>query len=161
MTQKVFVTPSNTAVFECPECKKSRTIDVEKFKNMDKEVRIRVNCSCGHSYPVVLERRRHYRRVVNLAGTYMLLVPDGPVEKKVMRVKDLSRSGLKIRLASKPDFGRGAKLLVEFRLDDSQRSLIKKEAIVRKISDQNIGLQFSSMDAGDPGDTALGFYLFS
>lgn len=161
MTQKVFVTPSNTAVFECPECKKSRSIDVEKFKNMDKEIRIRVNCSCGHSYPVVLERRRHYRKVVNLVGTYMLMVPGGSGETKTMSVKDLSRSGLKIRLTSKPDFDVGAKLLVEFRLDDSKRSLIKKEAIVRKISDQNIGLQFSSMDAKDPGDTALGFYLFS
>jgi hypothetical protein len=46
-------------------------------------------------------------------------------------------------------------------LDDNRRSLIKKETIVRTISDLHIGLEFSSMNSSDPGDKALGFYLFS
>lgn len=161
MTLKVFVTPSNTAVFECPQCKKSRNVDVSKYKQIDKEVKIKVNCSCGHSYPVVLERRRHYRKTVNLAGTYVIAVSGGPIKKGMMAVKDLSRSGLRIKIAAQPNFDIGDKLLVEFHLDDNKRSLIKKEAIVRKISELNIGLEFSSMDSSDPGDKALGFYLFS
>ena len=161
MTQKVYVTPNYTAVFECPQCKNSRSVDVSKFKKIEKEVKIKVNCPCGHSYPVILERRRHYRKPVNLAGTYLFLVPGGPAKKKMLTVKDLSRSGLKIKVSEKPDFDVGDKVLVEFHLDDNRRSLIKKEAIVRTISDLHIGLEFSSMNSSDPGDKALGFYLFS
>jgi hypothetical protein len=161
MTLKVFVSAGHTAVFECPQCKKSRNVDVSKYKQIDKEVKIKVNCSCGHSYPVVLERRRHYRKTVNLAGTYGLSVSGGPIKKGMMTVKDLSRSGLRIKIAAQPNFDIGDKLMVEFHLDDNIRSLIRKEAIVRKISELNIGLEFSSMDSSDPGDKALGFYLFS
>lgn len=161
MALKIFVSTSNTAVFECPQCKKSRNVDVSKYKQIDKEVKIKVNCSCGHSYPVILERRRHYRKRVNLAGTYGLPVTGGSAKKGVMTVKDLSRSGLRIKISGQPDFDIGDMLMVEFHLDDATRSLIRKEAIVRKISELNIGLEFSAMDSSDPGDKALGFYLFS
>ena len=161
MAQKVYVTPAYTGVFECPQCKNSRSVDVSKFKKIEKEVKIKVNCPCGHSYPVILERRRHYRKTVNLAGSYLFLVRGSPTKKKMLTVKDVSQSGLKIRVSEKPEFEIGDRILVEFHLDDNKRSLIKKETIVRAIKELHIGLEFSSMDSSDPGDKALGFYLFS
>jgi hypothetical protein len=161
MAQKVYATPSYTAVFECPQCKNSRSVDVSKFKKIEKEVKIKVNCPCGHSYRVVLERRRHYRKTVNLAGSYLFLIPGDQAKKKMLTVTDVSRSGLKIKVSEKPDFAVGDKIFVEFHLDDNKRSLIKKETIVRTIRQLQIGLEFSSTDSADSGDKALGFYLFS
>ncbi len=161
VAQKVYVTPSYTAVFECPLCKKSRSVDVSKFRKIKKEVKIKVNCPCGHTYPIILERRRHYRKPVNLAGTYLFPAPGGLAQKKMLTVINVSRSGLKIKISEKPDFNIGDELLVEFHLDDNKRSLIKKETIVRSISDLHIGLEFCTLDGSDPGDKALGFYLFS
>ncbi|MBW2219391.1 MAG: hypothetical protein JRF40_07875, partial [Deltaproteobacteria bacterium] len=56
-----------------------------------------------------------------------------------MTVTDLSRSGLRIKLNSPQDLVRGAKLNLEFILDDKQRSVVNKEVIVRSIKNLSIG----------------------
>jgi len=160
MAQKVFVTGDSMAVFECPECKKSKAVDVSRYKDIKQIIRIKVKCPCGHSFPVVLERRKSYRKEVNFPGSYTCLLSGNKKEKGVMAVKDLSRSGMKIKLNVKKDFKIGDNLSVEFRLDDQNRSFVKKDAIIRTISDQNLGVEFSSINTSDPGDAALGFYLF-
>ena len=161
MAHKVFVTQDNMAVFECPKCKTSKRVNVSKYKNINKEIRMKAKCPCGHSYSVVLERRKHYRKSVNSSGTYTHFLSDNTQDKGMMNVKDLSRSGLKITLNVKRDYKVGDMLLVEFRLDDSKRSLINKEVIIRWINDLTIGGEFSSVNPSDPSDAAIGFYMFS
>jgi len=161
MTQKVFVTASNTAVFECPKCKKTKMVNVSKYKMIDKAVKIRVNCPCGHSYPVFLERRKHYRKASNFPGKYIHFLSDGRQDAGMMTVNDVSRSGLKLKVNVKREFKSGDRLNVEFTLDDNKRSVIKKEVIVRKVNDQVIGVEFVTVSTSDPSDTALGFYLMN
>ncbi len=158
MTEKVFVTGNNMAVFECPQCNKAKRVDVSRYKDIRQVVRIKVKCSCGHSYRVVLERRKHFRKGVNFSGTYTKVLPDYREDKGGMTVKDLSRAGVKIKLNVKKDFKIGDILSVEFSLDDKQRSLIKKEAVVKIISNSYLGLEFNSIDSSDPSDKAIGFY---
>jgi c-di-GMP-binding flagellar brake protein YcgR len=160
MAEKVFVTENNMAVFECPQCNKAKRVDVSRYKDMRQVVRIKVKCPCGHIFKVVLERRRHYRKDVNFPGTYTHVLPDYREDKGGITVKDLSSSGVKIKLNVKKDFKIGDILSVEFNLNDKQRSSIKKEAVIRKISNPYLGLEFNSVDSSDPSDKAIGFYMF-
>jgi len=161
MTEKVFVTESNMAVFECPQCKKGKSVDVSRYRNIRQVVRIKVKCPCGHTYRVVLERRKNFRKDVNFPGSYTHVLPDYREDKGGITVKDLSRSGIKIKLNVEKDFKIGDILLVEFQLNDKQRSLIKKNAVIKKISDSDLGLEFKSIDSYDPSDKAIGFYMFA
>lgn len=161
MAEKIFVTEDNMAVLECPQCKKGKRVDVSRFKDVRQAVKIKVKCPCGHLFKVILERRKSFRKNVNFPGTYTHVLPDYREDKGGITVKDLSRSGVKIKLNVKKEFKPGDILLVEFQLDDKQRSRIKKDAVIRKISDPYLGLEFKSIDSSDPSDKAIGFYMFA
>jgi hypothetical protein len=158
--QKVFVTGDNQATFACPACKKMRTVDVTRQQGLDQAVRIKVKCPCGCQYPVMLERRQQHRKKVNFPGAYVHLKNMRPVGKGIMLVTDLSRAGIKVTVNDERHFAVGDRLEVEFRLDDLKRSLIRKEVIIRKVDGGDLGTQFAYVDAGDPCDKAIGFYLF-
>ena len=161
MIQKVYITSSNMITFTCPECKFPRVVSVEERQELKTADKVRVRCKrCGHKYPAVIERRRQYRKVTNFPGTFTRLVKGRPVDKGYMKVVDLSRTGLKLRLNGKVQIGVGDRLIIEFNLDDANRSLIKKEVEVKKIFDQELGVAFTSVHPSDPSDRALGFYMF-
>jgi hypothetical protein len=63
---------------------------------------------------------------------------------------------LKLKLTVPRTFPVGAKLLVEFRLDDRKRTLMEKRVIVRNVSGLFVGASFHP---NEPDDPALGFYL--
>ncbi len=159
--KKVFINNDNMATFVCPECKKQTTADVLEYKDINKAVRIQHTCSCGHSQTVLLERRKFYRKNVNIRGVYRL---PGENVQRPMTVKDLSRSGLKLVL-EKEGAKLGDNLCVEFRLDNPQRTSIKKDVIVRTVFGDSVGTEFCSRDPNNPidkaYDIAIGFYTFS
>lgn len=184
MTKKVSINSDNKAVFVCPECKTEKTVDVSKYENIDKAVTVKVKCKCKHTYTVVMEKRERLRKETELYGVYTKLGPETDGQKGLLTIKDVSRSGLKselsiLRLKIKQhdlsgiedkgdilnfeiqnpdvDLDVGDKLLVEFHLDDGQRSLIKKEAIIRWINMPHIGVEFSSSELFDK---ALGFFMW-
>jgi hypothetical protein len=54
----------------------------------------------------------------------------------------------------------GNKVSLEFRLDDKNNTNIKKDVIIKNISENNVvGSEFYSLDPSDPIDKILGFYL--
>ncbi len=65
---KVFVTREGRATFVCPQCECPRTVEVSRNAQLAGASRVRVKCPCGHQYPVTLERRRFFRKAVNLNG---------------------------------------------------------------------------------------------
>jgi len=75
-----------------------------------------------------------------------------------MTVKDISYSGLRIKLQVMPRFKVGDTLIVKFRLDDANRSQIKKKVVVKNMKGLSAGLAFSSPQNHD---SVLGFYLFN
>ena len=161
MTEKVFITEQDKATIICPECKLSTTTDASQYKKINKEVRLKINCTCGHSYSILLERRNQFRRETNLPGRYTLRSSSGIEKKGSLSVRNISRGGLKLELKLMPDLKLGSRLSVEFNLDDNQKTLIKKDVIVKVIIDPVVGTEFSSFNTSDPGDKALGFYLFA
>ena len=158
MTQKVYMTSKQMATFSCPQCARSKTVDVSQYATLEKMIKINVKCPCGHTYKAILEKRRQYRKETNLAGTYIHLIDGQPRDRGLMTVKDLSTSGMKLQLNVKQNFAIGDQLQVEFHLNDVHRTLIRKTVIIRNQREQFIGAEFAPFETVDQ---ALGFYLFS
>jgi hypothetical protein len=153
MKQPVFVNSENKAVFTCPKCTKAKTVDISNLVNEKKD--IKVKCSCGHVYPVVLERRKFYRKKTSLPGIFILEQND---KEYAMTVTNISRFGLEFNSSESEKLNVGDRIGVEFRLDDKSRSLIRKKIIIRKIEEKTAGAEFCFPDEYDK---ALGFYLFN
>ena len=137
-------------------------VNVAEHKELETVDRVKVKCKrCGHQYRVVIERRGQYRKIVNLPGTYTAVVDGRQADTGYMKVIDLSRSGLKMKLNDNPAFAVGDRLMIEFHLDDTNRSMIRKEVEIKKIFGQELGVAFTSVHPSDPSDKALGFYMFS
>lgn len=151
-TEKIFANQDGTTTIICPQCGKLKQADVTKYLELKSTVRLKCRCICGHSYLAELERRRYIRKKTNFPGSFRKAKNGG---KGIMTVCDISRSGLKLRINSSEQFMIGDELSVEFRIDDSLRSIVKKEVIVRKIESTFVGVEFSSMDHYDQ----LGAYL--
>lgn len=157
--QRVFIASDNTATFACPRCKKMRTVKIADYAGLDKAVNINVRCPCGHQYRATIERRRQFRREVAFPGTYTRIVNGRSMGSGSMVVKDVSRTGLKIRVPDAQHLNSGDTLELVFRLDDPQKSQIQKHVVIRKIEGVDLGVQFLSNVAGNPSDKAIGFYL--
>lgn len=149
---KVFANADDMATFQCLKCGKSKTADVSRYKKTEKSVLVKCSCPCGHTYTVLLERRKNFRKNVAFPGTYTSKTGD---QKGEMIVTDLSRSGVRVKLNSETGVQVGDTLIIEFNLDDTNRSFISREVVVRSIHDQLLGTEFLSTDHYD----RLGSYL--
>ncbi len=154
--KKVFINEENIATFVCPKCEKAKTSDVSKYKDIDQAVKIKVRCPCTNVYSVLLERRKYYRKEVNLPGRYKC------AEKSIggpMKVKDMSRFGLKFDAGSVHLVAIGDKVAVEFTLDDSHNTFIQKDTIIKTVHDAIVGAEFFNVNDVSLADRRLGFYL--
>lgn len=158
MTQKVFITSNNTATFVCPQCGNTSVVNVAKYANIDKRVTVNCRCTCTHNFKVSLEKRRQYRKSTDLPGEYWYEMPNGDMDRGIMRVVDISSSGLKLKLNVDRRFNSGDQLKVAFNLDDTRRTFIEKIVIVRNVKKNMVGVSFAPNEGDDP---ALGFYLMS
>lgn len=158
MSEKVFITNQQMATFVCPKCSKSKTVNVSKYVNLDKLVKVNVKCPCGHAYTSILEKRKQYRKETNLPGSYIHSAGDKPANRGLMTVKDVSATGLKLKPNVAQNFAIGDHMQVEFHLDDRNRTLIKKRVIVRNLNVPFVGVEFEPTEAHEK---ALGFYLLS
>ena len=156
MTEKVYITSKQMATFICPKCQKSKTVNVSEYASHDKMVRVNVKCPCGHAYTSILEKRKKYRKETNLPGSYVRIVDGKKTDDGLMTVRDLSTIGMKLKVNAAHALNLGDVLEVEFCLDDTQRTPIKKKVIIRNIVGTNIGTELALTEAVDK---ALGFYL--
>lgn len=154
MAEKVFVNGNNVATFVCPKCGKAKRADVSKFTGLDKEVKLKAKCGCGHSYSAKLERRKQTRKEVNLRGAVFDRGRRVPV-----KVENLSRSGLKLKLTNRTEFKVGDKVKVEFTLDDPSASKVIREAVVRKKCPGVAGVEFVTSEHYDKFGAYLLFHL--
>ena len=156
MTEKVFITSQQMATFVCPKCSTSKTVNVSKYANLDKLVKVNVKCPCGHAYTSILEKRKQYRKETNLPGSYIHSAEGKADNRGLMTVKDVSATGLKLKTNVAQNFAIGDRMQVEFHLDDRNRTLIKKRVILRYLNAPFIGVEFEPTETTDK---ALGFYL--
>jgi hypothetical protein len=155
MTKSVSISESKEATFICPACEHLKTVDVRKFVYSNGKIKVNCKCSCGHKWTSVLERRKQYRKIVNLPGTCDF-TRGGSAFQGRLKVKDLCVSGMRIKLDMDRKPLVGDSLNLEFHLDDKDRTLIKTSAKVLSVKGDFIGMSFGAADGIGP---ELGFYL--
>ncbi len=181
--KEITLNKENMADIRCSKCLKNRSVDMSKYKDMDRAIRFKTKCRCGHSDTVFLNRRDKFRKNTDFFGVYTNLSSGKEGQKGEMTVMDVSRAGLRMEIShiklkvkehdvsvvtgeqatfdhkiKKPvdKINVGDKLFVEFRLDDTKKTLVKKEVIIRWMKMPYIGAEFSSQSLFDG---SLGFYM--
>lgn len=140
--KKNFVSPDFKTTLECPQCQKSRRVDVAKFIAIEKEAKLKCKCSCGHQFSVILERRRSVRKQVTFPG-WMFYKRN----KYKILIKDISRHGVKIFVLGKAYLKTDVKISVEFIIDDPMKSTIKRDLRIKKILNlTDVGCEFLTYD---------------
>ena len=178
--EKIYVHSDRLATLICPRCGKAKTIDVSHLMKKERSVDIRVRfrcrmcterpsvpeggdsngegCAGGVCVHATLERRKYYRKKVKLAGLVVL-------RRKNIRVNvtllEISKRGITFDVNDPKLLGEGDEAIAEFRLDDSHRTLVRRNVTIRKIREKTVGAQFVGDDCVVPYDKALGFYLMS
>ena len=153
---RVFLNDRGEGTFICPACEKGVIRDLSQFAETRTAVRLKCKCSCGNDYRVLLERRRHFRKPTNLVGMFFFRGGHGSPRKGLIKIRDISQSGIQFSVNSIPEFEVGDKLIIEFTLDDEERSLIREEGVVQRIHSNIVGLDFKTTDHYGK----LGRYLF-
>ncbi len=148
---KVYVTQNNLAAIRCPECGKQKNIEVSKLKKNQKN--IMVKCTCGFSFPIVFEKRQHYRKMVNFLGHYT--EDNSSVTQNPIVIEDISRTGIRFRTPRQNQLSLRQKITVHFVLDDDQRTSLNVDVTVVRVKGQEAGGKFTSPDI----PKALAFYL--
>lgn len=140
MMEKIFLDNQNRATFTCPKCSKSWTKDLSGFKDSNnKRIQLKCKCPCGHAFPVIQERRKGLRRTVTITGAYFHIQRE---IRGLITIKNISKSGVGLELSTEQNINPGDKLQLKFNLDNSRRSFVDKEGIIKKIKDNFVGLQF-------------------
>ena len=129
--KKAFVNAENKARITCPECGKVFMIDASQYIGNERAVRFKAKCPCGNPFGVLLERRQLFRKGTKLMGEVYLR--NAPRRKNVVEILDISQNGLKLTLPPDINLKVDDRIVVEFQLDDAQKSAIKKTVIVRNI----------------------------
>jgi PilZ domain len=157
--KRIYVNDNEKGTLICEKCGKTRVINFSDFKNIGKP--LKVKCSCGHFFFASIEVRKFYRKSTHLSGEYIKISNDVAkgIEKGVMTVEDLSRTGLGFRTKAAHNIRVKDVLRVRFTLDDAQRSEVHKSAIVKRISHDFVGAEFVDFDAFNATNRLLGFYL--
>lgn len=115
-----------------------------------------LRCKCGHTSLCRIEQRRHFRKKVDLKGTYINRRTG--VEDYTL-IEDISLGGISlVPFKGKHPIVEGDILNVVFNLDDEQRTVINRMVRVKNVYPEKVGCEFLEIPLYDK---ELGFYLLS
>lgn len=140
----VVLNDQKEGIFLCPACGNGVIKDLSKFVDSQAAIRVKCKCKCGQAFRTLVERRRNARKSVDLVGMCHFIDSDDQAKKQLIKIHDVSFSGLQFSVNNSPGFRVGGTINVDFRLDDRMRSEIKAEGIVVRTQSRKIGLQFES-----------------
>ncbi len=150
---KTFVRPNGTVTITCPSCDKSKNVSVSQFR--DKKHSLTINCVCKTKFTVELDFRKHYRKEVNLPGTYRIIKPLGGGNGDV-QVLNISFSGLGFTFSGMDEIKKGQTVELTFQLDDKKQTKLVKQVVACSVSNNYVGSEFTDQDLFEKD---LGFYL--
>jgi len=154
--RRVFINDKGQGTFICPACEKGVIRDLSQFTEIKSAVRLKCKCNCGNVYRVLVERRRHFRKSVNLVGMFIYRGAKKAPPKGLIKILDISQSGICFSVNAIPEFEVGSKLTLEFTLDDEEHSQVQEDCTVRRIRSNIVGVEFDKLDHYGK----LGRYLF-
>ena len=151
----VHVRENNTATLICPACGAIKPIATDSFRHGRHTLSVR--CRCQHEFTVLLDFRRNYRKQTSLPGTYEI-VSEGGVGGGIIHVNNISRGGVGFTVSGIHRIEQDQELQIEFQLNDKNRTVLKKQAVVVSVRQNTIGCAFN---CNVEMEKALGFYLRS
>lgn len=157
--QPVFPRDDGLVLLTCPRCGLQESVSVDRFDRLGNA--IGVTCACDKVFSAILEKRRAFRKAMNLDGFFTLKGDLGPSDAQgsiwgPMVVKDLSKAGLRFSSQRAELVHPGDLLMVRFNLDNANQSLINKPARVISTTNKEVGCRF---EGADSYDITLGFYF--
>jgi hypothetical protein len=157
--KKIYANDHGQGTLVCEKCGKTRVIKLADFANICKL--LKVNCKCGYVFFVSIEVRKFYRKSTSLVGEYIKIGNDASkgLEKGIMMVEDLSRTGLGFRTKTTHHICVEDRLRVRFTLDDDKHSEVHKSVVVKRVNNFFVGAEFLDFDVVNNTNRALGFYL--
>jgi PAS domain S-box-containing protein len=149
-----------TANIACRDCNRQKLLDISEIRAVG--TRLKATCTCGKTMYVKIELRREHRKSVHLEGVFIR----GPGDRIALKsddwgriqICDLSRNGIGFKAFGKPDVRVNDRFRVKFTLDNTARSVVQKQVVVRSVVKETIGCQFVGQDACD---VTLGFYMMT
>ena len=154
MEQRVKISRLDTANLICPECKRSKTLQLSEYKLSKRLTRVKYTCKCGHTYVTVLEKRSGRDKTISLAGTFTHAAEKPATGKMV--VTRLNSVGITLRTNVDEPLLSGMKLRVEFVLDDPKQSVVTRDVRVTAKQGRYLTAEFLQKEHFDN----LGPYLF-
>lgn len=154
MEQRIKISSLDTARLTCPECRRSKLLQLSEYKLMKRITRVRFTCSCGHVYFAALEKKSGQDKETHLCGTF---ISRGSIRcAGKMVVKRLNSSGLTLRTNLEQRLPAGITLMLEFVLDDAKQSVVRKEVKILAKKGKYLTAEFTEKEHFDN----LGPYLF-
>ncbi len=168
-SQKVFIGSKDTVSIVCPDCLHSITVPAY---NLLKKRRFKAMCVCGTVFGVELEGRKKFRKNTALDGYCEKFASaagnDFPgihwetasvhYKKPNCVVKNISMTGLGFTVSGPMSFVPNDYVQIQFRLDDSARTLIQRNLLVRFVNGSYIGCMILS---DENTDNKITWYLLS
>ena len=148
---KIYVDDAKIARVICHKCGLNKNIDVTKFKDTNK--RLRVKCRCGGIFQLTLEFRKHYRKEVQLVGEYFF---QKKVERGNILIENISGTGIRFSTVNPNNFCKDDTVELKFTLDNPMRTEIQGLVKIIWVNDRNIGAQYINQRYFM---SKLGFYL--
>lgn len=140
---RVFVNKNNRVSIMCPDCGELQTIDVAKY--LDNTRLVKVECKCGCMFTIQLEFEKTDLKNTNLVGEYSKT--DQDQGKKRMIVENISEADIGFIPDKNHNIKKGDVICVEFVMDDEQNSLIVEEVIVRQVQSRYISAKIQEASA--------------
>jgi hypothetical protein len=136
--EKVIVGRTNQVKIICPKCKLEKNINVFKFKDTHK--RLKVKCKCGEEFRLTLDFRKHYRKNVQLTGEYYV---KGKDEKEQILIEDISKTGIRFATLKPHNFSKDGLVELKFNLDNPLRTEVRTRVKIIWINDRTVGVKFN------------------
>jgi hypothetical protein len=149
--KKVFANAKGMIFLLCPFCGENSEKPAKQFPMHQQ---ISISCSCGKTYEFQIETRNEFRKQTTLGAIYWKL--DSPDKFQKATIADLSLNGFCLCTSGEHTLQSNDLIKVNFKLDDSRRTKIDREARVCWIAGNKIGCQFTSTPPYDP---KVGFYV--
>ena len=142
----VVLNDQKEGLFLCPACYNGVTRDLSKVASAPTAIRVKCTCKCGHVFRVIVDRRQNCRKPVNLVGMCIFVDSYGQSKKRLIKIHDVSSTGLLFSVNDLPEFKVSDDVIVEFMLDDTERTKIMEKGTIVRIQDKNVGLKFHAAE---------------
>jgi len=149
---KIYVRDNNTATLVCPSCQAVKHFEAGRYRHQRHTFSVR--CRCQNLFSVQLDFRRNYRKPTSLDGTYAVIRGGGG--GGLIHISNISRGGIGFTVSGIHNIETGQLLQIEFQLNDKKKTVLQKQAVVRRVRQNSIGCEFN-YNANQ--DKALGFFL--